>query len=88
MSDTIGMRPDWDEPASISRQEARETFVGRGGGGKGTTIYVVVLIVVAMVGAAVAFEEVDNWSQWVILGAIIVTLLAVMAALDPNRRST
>ena len=47
-----------------------------------------VLIVVAMVGSAVAFEEVDNWSQWVILGAIIVTLLAFMAALDPNRRST
>ncbi len=80
--------PASDEPGSIGREEARETFVGRGGAGTGTTIYVVVLIVVAMVGSAVAFEEVDNWSQWVILGAIIVTLLAFMAALDPNRRST
>lgn len=85
--------PTSDEPGSMgreeAREEARETFVGRGGGaGRGTTIYVVVLIVVAMVGSAVAFEEVDNWSQWVILGSIILTLLAFMAALDPNRPST
>ena len=43
-----------------------------------------VLVVVAMLGSAVAFEEVDNWSQWVILGAIIVTLFAYMAPRVPD----
>ncbi len=31
--------PPSDEPGSIGREEARETFVGRGGAGTGTTIY-------------------------------------------------
>ncbi len=34
----------------------------------------------------IAFETIDNWSQWVVLGAIIVTLIGFMIALSPNRR--
>ncbi|MDP9188478.1 MAG: hypothetical protein M3O25_04440 [Actinomycetota bacterium] len=78
--------PASDEPGAIARDEARQTYLGRGAGSTGMTIYVVIAIVVAMVGSAIAFEEVDNWSQWVILAAIIVTLIGVMIALDPNRR--
>jgi hypothetical protein len=44
------------------------------------------MIAIAMVGGAIAFEEIDNWSQWVVLGAIIFTLIGFMIALSPNRR--
>ena len=39
-----------------------------------------------MVGAAIAFDQIDNWSQWVVLGAIIVTVIGFMIAVSPNRR--
>jgi hypothetical protein len=39
-----------------------------------------------MVGGAVAFEEIDNWSQWIVLAAIIAVLIGLMIAVSPNRR--
>lgn len=78
--------PASDEPASISREESRQELYGRGPGTAGMATYEIVAIVVAMVGGAVAFEEIDNWSQWVVLGAIIVALIGAMIALSPNRR--
>ena len=39
-----------------------------------------------MVGAAIAFDQIDNWSQWVVLAAIIVTVIGFMIAVSPNRR--
>ena len=45
-----------------------------------------IAIALAIVGGAIAFETIDNWSQWVVLGAIIFTLIGFMIALSPNRR--
>jgi threonine/homoserine efflux transporter RhtA len=42
---------------------------------------------VGIIGAAIAFEEIDNWSQWVVLAAIIVTVIGFMIAVSPNRPS-
>jgi uncharacterized membrane protein YeaQ/YmgE (transglycosylase-associated protein family) len=42
--------------------------------------------VLGIVGAAIAFEEIDNWSQWVVLAAIIATVIGFMIAVSPNRR--
>lgn len=78
--------PASDEPAAISREEARQELYGRGPSQAGMAGFEIVAIIVAMVGAAVAFEEIDHWSQWIVLGAIIVTLIGVMIALSPNRR--
>jgi hypothetical protein len=39
------------------------------------------------VGGAIAFEEIDNWSQWVVLGAIVLTVIGFMVAVSPNRRA-
>jgi hypothetical protein len=44
------------------------------------------MIIVAFVGGAIAFEEIDHWSQWLVLGAILFTLIGFMIALSPNRR--
>jgi uncharacterized membrane protein YeaQ/YmgE (transglycosylase-associated protein family) len=49
-------------------------------------VYEVIAIILGIVGAAIAFEEIDNWSQWVVLGAIIATVIGFMIAVSPNRR--
>jgi hypothetical protein len=38
-------------------------------------IYEVVAIALGIVGAAFAFDSIDNWSQWVVLAAIIGTVI-------------
>ena len=78
--------PGSDEPESISQEEARQELFGRGPSRVGMEVYEVVAIVLGIVGAAIAFEEIDNWSQWVVLVAIIATVIGLMIALNPNRR--
>ncbi len=78
--------PMADDPAAIQQEEARQEFRGRGGGGTGYAVFDFIMIALAIVGGAIAFEEIDNWSQWVVLGAIIFTLIGFMIALSPNRR--
>jgi hypothetical protein len=77
--------PGSDEPESISHDEARQELFGRGPSRVGMEIYEVIAIALGIVGAAIAFEEIDNWSQWVVLGAIIVTVIGFMIAVSPNR---
>jgi hypothetical protein len=78
--------PGSDEPESISQDEARQELFGRGPSRVGMEIYEVIAIVVGFIGAAIAVEEIDNWSQWVVLAAIIVTVIGFMIAVSPNRR--
>ena len=84
--------PMADEPSSIqqdeARQELREEMRHHGGKGRGAAyaIFDFVMIGLAIVGGAIAFEEIDNWSQWVVLAAIIATLIGLMIAVSPNRR--
>ncbi|HEX3292975.1 MAG TPA: hypothetical protein VHR38_04490 [Solirubrobacterales bacterium] len=78
--------PGSDEPESISQEEARQELFGRGPSRVGMEVYEVVAIVLGLIGAAIAFDEIDNWSQWVVLAAIIATVLGVIIALNPSRR--
>jgi hypothetical protein len=78
--------PGSDEPASISQDEARQELFGRGPSKVGMEVYEVIAIVLGMIGAAIAFETIDNWSQWVVLAAIIGTVIGFMIAVSPNRR--
>jgi len=78
--------PASDDPVGIDQAEARQELYGRGAGGVGLAIYEVIAIALAVVGGAVAFEEIDHWSQWVVLGGILFTLLGFMIAVSPNRR--
>ena len=79
--------PGSDEPASISHEEARQELFGRGPSKLGLEVYELIALILAIVGAAIAFDQIDNWSQWVVLGAIIVTLIGFMIAISPNRRA-
>ena len=78
--------PSFDEPAEISHDEAREELLGHGPSTAGVAAYEIILIVLAIVGGAIAFEEIDHWSQWLVLGAIIFTVIGFMIALSPNRK--
>ncbi len=82
--------PMADDPASIQQEEAREELRDemhrRGASNVGYEVFDFIAIALAIVGGAIAFETIDNWSQWVVLGAIIFTLIGFMIALSPNRR--
>jgi hypothetical protein len=78
--------PGSDEPASISQDEARQELFGRGPSKVGMEVYEVIAIVVGIVGAAIAFEMIDSWAQWVVLAGILVTVIGFMIAVSPNRR--
>ena len=77
--------PGSDEPASISQDEARQELFGRGPSKVGMEVYEVIAIVVGIVGAAVAVEMIDSWAQWVVLAAIVLTVIGFMIAVSPNR---
>jgi hypothetical protein len=79
--------PGSDEPASISHDEARQELFGRGPSKVGMEVYEVVAIVLGMVGAAIAVETIDSWAQWVVLAAIIVTVIGFMIAVSPRREA-
>jgi hypothetical protein len=78
--------PGSDEPASISQEEARQELFGRGPSKVGMEVYEVLAIILGIVGAAIAFETIDSWAQWVVLAGILVTVLGMIIALNPNRR--
>jgi hypothetical protein len=78
--------PGSDEPASISQDEARQELFGRGPSKVGMEAYEVVAIVLGIVGAGIAVETIDSWAQWVVLAAIVVTVIGFMIAVNPNRR--
>jgi F0F1-type ATP synthase assembly protein I len=80
--------PMADDPAGIEHEESRQELYGRGPSAGGLAAYEIIAIVLAVVGGAIAFEEIDHWSQWAVLGAIILTLIGFMAAVSPNRRGT
>ncbi len=78
--------PGSDEPGSISQEEARQELFGRGPSKVGMEVYEVVAIVLGIVGAGIAVEMIDSWAQWVVLAAIVVTVIGFMIAVNPNRR--
>jgi uncharacterized protein (DUF983 family) len=78
--------PMADEPLEIQHEEDRQELFGRGPSRTGMAVYEIVAITLAVLGAAVAAETIDSWSQWVVLGGIIVLVIGVMIALSPNRR--
>ena len=78
--------PGSDEPASISQEEGRQELFGHGPSKVGMEIYEVVAIALGIVGGAIAFDQIDNWSQWIVLAAIIGTVIGFMIAVSPHRR--
>ena len=59
----------------------------RRGSERGAAIYNMIALVVGGLLGAVAIATIDNWSQWLVLGVIIVTMIGFMIAVSPNRRA-
>lgn len=78
--------PGSDEPSSIQEEEAKQELFGRGPSRIGLEAYEVLAIVLAIVGAAVGFDQISNGSKWILLGAIILVLFGLIISLNPNRR--
>ncbi len=68
------------------RREAKQELFGRGPSRIGLEAYEVLAIVLAIVGAAVGFDQISNGSKWILLGAIILVLFGLIISLNPNRR--
>jgi 1,4-dihydroxy-2-naphthoate octaprenyltransferase len=60
----------------------------RRGSEKGSAIYSVIALVIGIALCVVALSTIESWAQWLVLGVIVVTMLAIMAALGPNRKGS
>jgi 1,4-dihydroxy-2-naphthoate octaprenyltransferase len=60
----------------------------RRGSEKGSAIYTVIALVIGIALCVVALSTIESWAQWLVLGVIVVTMLAIMAALGPNRKGS
>ncbi len=56
-------------------------------GTRALTIYAVIALAVLIALSWAALERLDGWPQFVVLGAIIMTAIGMMIAVDPLRRS-
>lgn len=59
----------------------------RRGSERGAAIYNMIALLVGGLLGATAIATIDNWSQWLVLGVIIVTMIGFMIAVSPNRRA-
>ena len=59
----------------------------RRGSERGAAIYSVIALIVGVLLCAVAVATIENWAQWLVLGAIIITTIGFMIAVSPNRRA-
>lgn len=58
----------------------------RRGSERGAAIYNMIALVIGGLLGATAVATIDNWSQWVVLGVIVLTMIGFMIAVSPNRR--
>jgi uncharacterized membrane protein YeaQ/YmgE (transglycosylase-associated protein family) len=58
----------------------------RHGTERGSAIYSIIAILIGGVLGYAALTTIDSWSQWLVLGVIVITTIGAMIALSPNRR--
>jgi hypothetical protein len=74
------------------RNEAeRATFAGsseriRRGSERGALVYNVFALIVGAALCVAAVSVINGWAQWVVLGAIVATVIGFMIAISPTRR--
>jgi hypothetical protein len=68
------------------RSTLSDTSGLRHGSEKGAAIYTVVALIVGIALCVVAVMTIESWTQWLVLGVIIATMVGFMIAISPNRR--
>jgi hypothetical protein len=75
---------------SRSQYERSDLLAGgesiRRGSERGAAIYSAIALVIGVGLSVVAVTTIDNWSQWIVLGVIVLTTIGFMIAVSPNRR--
>ena len=75
-----------------SRTQYDRTDLAAGGEGirrgseKGSAIYSVIALIVGAVLCYAAVQTIDNWSQWLVLGVVLIFTVAIAFAIGPNRK--
>jgi F0F1-type ATP synthase assembly protein I len=72
----------------LERTTLSDTGGLRRGSEKGAAIYSVVALAVGIVLGVVALMTIDNWTQWLVLGVIVFTMIGFIIALSPSRRGS
>jgi hypothetical protein len=72
-------------------QYERSDLLARGegirrGSERGAAIYNVIALVIGVGLSVLAVATIDNWSQWLVLGVIVLTMIGFMIAVSPNRK--
>ncbi|MGH2981451.1 MAG: hypothetical protein ACRDKV_05365 [Solirubrobacterales bacterium] len=57
----------------------------RRGSERGALVYNAFALIVGAALCVAAVSVIDGWAQWVVLGAIVVTVVGFMIAISPNR---
>ena len=60
----------------------------RRGAEKGSRIYSVIALIFGIALCVAALSTIESWAQWLVLGVIVVTTVAIMAAIGPNRKGS
>jgi fatty acid desaturase len=58
----------------------------RRGSERGALIYNAIALIIGAALCVAALSVIDGWAQWVVLGAIIATMIGFMIAISPNRK--
>jgi uncharacterized membrane protein YoaK (UPF0700 family) len=68
------------------RTDLRDRGGIRRGSERGAMIYNAIALIVGALLSALAVATIENWSQWLVLGVIVLTTIGFMIAISPNRR--
>jgi fatty acid desaturase len=72
-------------------QAERATLAGtseriRRGSERGAAIYNLFALIVGVALCVAALSVIEGWAQWVVLGAIVATVIGFMIAISPRRK--
>jgi uncharacterized membrane protein YoaK (UPF0700 family) len=72
----------------LERTTLSDTGGLRHGSEKGAAIYSVIALVIGIALGVVALMTIENWTQWLVLAVIVITMIGFMVALSPSRRGS
>jgi fatty acid desaturase len=58
----------------------------RRGSERGALVYNVFALIIGAALSAAALSVIEGWAQWMVLGAIVATVIGFMIAISPNRK--
>jgi hypothetical protein len=58
----------------------------RHGSERGVLIYNVIALIIGLALCVAAVSVINGWAQWIVLGAIVATVIGFMIAVSPNRQ--